>query len=139
MGPCGSRWRPLLHTSIKIMNFCVQGGLHIFYAKFCIGEEGGKETGDAFDNTIKEFVPCSEIIVSETIYEETDLPSAYCNNSCPSTDVSGIWRLMGHGYVSHGKYYQHLWDFCVDLQVSLQAYLSSLMNSPPFYQRLRST
>ena len=42
--------------------------------------------------------PCGyEIMVSETIYEETDLPSADCNNSCPSTNVSGIWGLMSHG------------------------------------------
>ena len=102
--------------SIKIMKFCVQGGLHIFCQKFCIGEEGAKETGDGLDNTIRESVHCSEIMVSKTIYEETDMSSANCNNSCPSTDVFGIWRLMGRGYVSHRKYYWCLWDFCVDLQ-----------------------
>ena len=47
---------------------------------------------------------------------QTDLPSADCNNSCPSTDVFGIWGLMGHGYISHGKYSSCLWDFYADLQ-----------------------
>ena len=102
--------------SIKIMNFCVQGGLHIFYTKFCIEEQGGKETRDAFDNVIKKSIHCSEIMISETIYEEIDLPSADCNNSCPSTNVSSIWGLMGCGYVSHGKYYSCLWDLYANLQ-----------------------